>query len=81
MMVHNRHKILSDMPKFIFYLYENFSVKMTSFKMWPQTKQEEVIYYLEWYSYKFRPFMWEFYGVMIAAHKTGLSASTNFQSL
>ena len=68
MLVHGGNKLMSDMPKFIFYLYETFNPLMTLHKMWPQVRQEEVIYYLEWYSYKLRPFMWEFYGVMTATH-------------
>ena len=81
MIVHNGTKILSDMPKFIFYLYENFHVNMNLYKMWPAIRQEEVVYYLEWYSYKLRPFMWEFYGVMTATHQAGLRNTNAFNGI
>ena len=32
-----------------------------------------MIYLLEWYSHKLRPFMWEFYGIMTAASQAGLT--------
>ena len=64
MLVHNGYKVLSDMTKLVLYLYENFKIEMTVKGMWPKTKVEEIIYLLDWYSHKFRPFMWEFYGIM-----------------
>ena len=78
MIMHNGTKILSDMPKFIFYLYDKFHIEMNLHKMWPAIRQEEIVYYLEWYSYKLRPFMWEFYGVMTATHQAGLRNTSAF---
>ena len=44
-------------------------------KIWPIVKIEEIVFALEWYSTKLRPFMWEFYGIMAAASEAGLTAS------
>ena len=75
MLVHKRYKILADMTKFIYYLYEEFKGQMLLAKIWPQVKIEEIVFALEWYSTKLRPFMWEFYGIMAAASEAGLTAS------
>jgi hypothetical protein len=40
--------------------------------IWPNSKVEEIVYLMEWYSTKLRPFMWEFYGIMTAASEAGL---------
>jgi hypothetical protein len=56
------------MVKFIFYLYKNFKTEMIVSGMWPRNSVEELIYYLDWYSTKLRPFMWEFYGIMTATN-------------
>ena len=61
------------MTKFIYYLYENFKVQMLVAKIWPTAKIEEIVYLMEWYSTKLRPFMWEFYGIMTAASEAGLT--------
>lgn len=66
-MTHNGFKILADMTKFIYYLYENFEANLIAAKLWPNTKNDDVVHLLEWYSTKLRPFMWEFYGIMTAA--------------
>ena len=73
MLIHNGYKILSDMPKFIFYLFENFKVEMSITGQWPQINQEGIVCVFEWYATKLRPFMWEFYGIMTAANQAGLS--------
>ena len=67
MITHNGFKILADMTKFVYYLQENFTVELGIHALWPKTKTDDVIYLLEWYSHKLRPFMWEFYGIMTAA--------------
>ena len=72
MIVHGGYKVLSDMPKFVFYLYENFKTEMVSSGQWPKKSQDELVYYLDWYSTKLRPFMWEFYGIMTATNQAGL---------
>ena len=73
MLVHKNYKILADMTKFIYYLYENFKAQMLVAKIWPTAKIEEIVYLMEWYSTKLRPFMWEFYGIMTAASEAGLT--------
>lgn len=73
MIIHNGYKILSDMPKFIFYLFENFKSDISLSGLWPQTNQEEIVCVFEWYATKLRPFMWEFYGIMTATNQAGLS--------
>jgi len=74
MLVHNGFKILSDMPKFIFYLYENFKGEMLLHGSWPKNiSSEEIVYLFEWYATKLRPFMWEFYGIMTATSQAGLT--------
>lgn len=73
MMVHNGFKILADMTKFTYYIHENFKDKLFSSGMWPKNKIEEVISLLDWYNTKFRPFMWEFFGIMMAASKMVIS--------
>ena len=73
MIVHNGFKIISDMPKFIFYLFENFKGEMLASGIWPKTNQEQIIYIFEWYASKLRPFMWEFYGIMTATNQAGLT--------
>ena len=72
MIIHGGYKVLSDMPKFVFYLYENFKAEMITTGQWPKIHQEELIVYLDWYSTKLRPFMWEFYGIMTATNQAGL---------
>lgn len=72
MLVHKGYKILADMTKFIYYLYENFKGEMLFAGIWPNSKVEEIVYLMEWYSTKLRPFMWEFYGIMTAASEAGL---------
>mmetsp|Transcript_3163 Transcript_3163/g.5280 ORF Transcript_3163/g.5280 Transcript_3163/m.5280 type:complete len:178 (+) Transcript_3163:276-809(+) len=79
MIVHNGFKILSDMPKLVFYLFENFRGELMLSGIWPKNTSVEVImYFFEWYSTKLRPFMWEFYGIMASTSKAGL---TNFNAL
>lgn len=36
MIVHNGFKIISDMSKFIFYLFENFKGEMLASGIWPK---------------------------------------------
>jgi hypothetical protein len=70
MLEHKGFRILSDMPKLIFYLYENYNTEVMISGLWPKTSSiEEIMRYLEWYSYKLRPFMWEFYGIMTSTNK------------
>ena len=65
MLLHNGFKILSDMPKFVFYLYENFKSEMLASGTWPKNVSlDEIVYFFEWYSTKLRPFMLEFYGII-----------------
>lgn len=68
MIVHGGFKIMSDMPKFIFYLYENFKGEMLATGVWPKANNDQIMYVFEWYSSKLRPFMWEFYGIMSATN-------------
>jgi hypothetical protein len=79
MIIHNNYKILSDMPKFIFYLFENFKAEMLISGLWPKTNQEQIVYIFEWYSTKLRPFMWEFYGIMTATNQAGLSNQASIE--
>jgi len=67
MLVHNGYKILADMTKMIYYLYENFKTEILVAGLWPKTKVGDIVFVLEWYSTKLRPFMWEFYGIMTSA--------------
>lgn len=78
-MTHNGFKIMSDMTKFIYYLYENFEAQMHMTGLWPKTIVDDIIHLLEWYSTKLRPFMWEFYGIMTAASQAGLTNHTHEQ--
>ena len=77
MITHNGFKILADMTKFMYYLYDHFTAELTIHGLWPKTKIDEVVYLLEWYSHKLRPFMWEFYGIMTAASQAGLTPHQN----
>ena len=80
MLVHKGYKILADMTKFIYYLYENFKGEMLAAGIWPKSKVEEIVYLMEWYSTKLRPFMWEFYGIMTAASEAGLTGKSDENS-
>jgi len=73
MLDHNGYKILSDMTKFVYYLYENFKTEILLHGLWPKQKVQEIVFLLDWYSCKLRPFMWEFYGIMTAASQAGLT--------
>ena len=61
------------MSKLVYYLYETNKVELTTLGLWPKYRVEEIVYLLEWYSTKLRPFMWEFYGIMTAASQAGLT--------
>lgn len=67
MIIHNGYKILSDMTKFVYYIHENFKGEMLASGVWPKGREEDIVFLLEWYSTKLRPFMWEFYGIMMSA--------------
>lgn len=77
MIIHNGYKILSDMPKFVFYLYQEFKPEMLAHGTWPKTNQEEIVHLFEWYATKLRPFMWEFYGIMSATNQAGLTNNSS----
>jgi hypothetical protein len=77
MIIHNGYKILSDMPKFMFYLYQEFKPEMLAQGTWPKTNQEEIVHLFEWYATKLRPFMWEFYGIMTATNQAGLTNNSS----
>ena len=55
------------MTKLVYYIYECYKAELILMGLWPKSKVEEIVYLLEWYSTKLRPFMWEFYGIMTAA--------------
>ena len=58
-------QVLGDMPRLVFYLYQQFRGEIMMSGYWPKNANvEEIMAILEWYSCKLRPFMWEFYGIM-----------------
>lgn len=65
------------MSKYVFYLYETHKGEMLAAKVWPKKKVEDIVYVLDWYSTKLRPFMYEFYGIMTAASQAGLIQITS----
>ena len=79
MIVHNGYKILADMTKFVYYLYENFKIQMTMTNIWPKNQVTHIVALLDWYSTKLRPFMQEFYGIMAAASRAGLITGSEAQ--
>jgi hypothetical protein len=64
-------KVISDLPKLVFFLYENFKGEFLLHGYWPKKNLEEVMHHLEWYAYKFRPFMQEFYQMVSSLGSSG----------
>ena len=65
MLVYQGYKIIGDMTKLVFYLFEHFTPMFDIAKQWPASlSQNQIHVALDWYTYKFKPFMYEFYVVM-----------------
>ena len=73
MIQYGGYRVLADMTKFIFFLHMNFKTEMTAFGIWPQVPDEQIVYVLDWYCSKLRPFAWEFYGICTMCQQKGLT--------